>query len=95
MRGEFMDQGRLFSYVSPEARVPANHPLRKIRELVRDVLGELNRDLSKLYANDGRPSGSGTTSDQHRACDADLALRGTSCQHLAHHVAFARAHQSD
>jgi hypothetical protein len=48
MRGTFEDQGRLFSYISPEARVPANHPLRKIRDLVRDVLGELNRGLSKL-----------------------------------------------
>ena len=56
MRGAFLDQGRLFSYISPEARVPANHPLRKIRELVRDVLGELNRSLSKLYASEGRPS---------------------------------------
>jgi hypothetical protein len=43
MRGAFVDQGGLFSYIAPEARVPANHPLRKIRELVRDVLGELNR----------------------------------------------------
>ena len=41
MRGAFVDQGGLFSYIAPEARVPANHPLRKIRELVRDVLGEL------------------------------------------------------
>ena len=32
MRGVFADQGGLFSYISPEARVPANHPLRKIRE---------------------------------------------------------------
>src|SRR6476619_3938357 len=56
MRGAFVDQGKLFSYVSPEARVPANHPLRKVRELVRDVLGELNRSLSKLYASEGRPS---------------------------------------
>jgi hypothetical protein len=56
MRGTFLDQGRLFSCISPEARVPANHPLRKIRELVRDVLGDLNRSLSKLYPNDGRPS---------------------------------------
>ncbi len=37
MRGAFVDQGGLFSYISPEARVPAIHPLRKIRELVRDV----------------------------------------------------------
>jgi len=54
MRGVFSDQGRLFSYISPEARVPANHPLRKIRKLVRDVLGELNRSLSRLYASEGR-----------------------------------------
>jgi len=56
MRGAFLDQGKLFSYLSPEARVPASHPLRKIRELVRDVLGELNRSLGRLYANEGRPS---------------------------------------
>jgi len=56
MRGVFADQGGLFSYISPEARVPANHPLRKIRELVRDVLGEMNRTLGKLYASEGRPS---------------------------------------
>src|ERR1700745_3428904 len=56
MRGAFADQGRLFSYISPEARVPANHPLRKIRNLVRDVLGELNCGLTRLYASEGRPS---------------------------------------
>jgi hypothetical protein len=57
MRGAFADQGGLFSYISPEARVPANHPLRKIRALVRDVLRELNRSLGRLYASEGRPSG--------------------------------------
>ena len=56
MRGAFVDQSGLFSYIAPEARVPTNHPLRKIRELVRDVLGELNRSLAKLYASEGRPS---------------------------------------
>src|SRR4051812_1232315 len=56
MRGAFVDQGGLFSYISPEARVPPSHPLRKIRELVREVLGELNRSLGKLYASEGRPS---------------------------------------
>jgi transposase len=56
MRGGFADQGGMFSYISPEARVPPNHPLRKIRELVRDVLSELNRGLDKLYASEGRPS---------------------------------------
>ncbi len=36
--------------------MPPNHPLRKIREFVRGVPGELNRSLSKLYASEGRPS---------------------------------------
>src|SRR5712692_11504826 len=33
-----------------------NHPLRKIRQFVRDVLGELTRSLGRLYAIEGRPS---------------------------------------
>ena len=56
MRGAFSDQGGLFSYISADARVPKDHPLRTIRELVRDVLNELNRSLSRLYASEGRPS---------------------------------------
>ena len=56
MRGTFDDQGRLFSYISPEQRVSARHPLRKIRELVREVLSDLDRDFRKLYASTGRPS---------------------------------------
>src|SRR5271168_4325561 len=56
MRGTFEDQGGLFSYVSAESRVPAAHPLRKVRELVRDVLKELSRGFARLYAREGRPS---------------------------------------
>jgi transposase len=56
MRGTFRDQGGLFSYVSPESRVPGNHPLRKIRELVRDVLKDLSRSFARLYSQEGRPS---------------------------------------
>jgi hypothetical protein len=52
MRGAFTDQGQLFSYISPEARVGTDHPLRKIRKLVRDVLVELNRSLSRLYVGE-------------------------------------------
>jgi len=54
MRGAFVDQDGLFSYISPEGRVPSNHPLRKIRALVRDVLGELNGSFGKLYSSEGR-----------------------------------------
>ena len=56
MRGSFRDQGRLFSCISPETRVPGDHALRKIRALVRDVLHELDRSFSRLYSKEGRPS---------------------------------------
>jgi transposase len=56
MRGRFQDQGKLFSYLSPESRIPSEHPLRKVRELVRDVLKELSPSLGRLYSKEGRPS---------------------------------------
>ena len=56
MRGQFRDQGGLFSYVSPEKRVPVTHPLRRVRALVRDVLKEMSRSFAALYAREGRPS---------------------------------------
>src|SRR6201981_620110 len=56
MRGTLHDQGGLFSYVSPESRVPADHPVRKVRALVRDVLKDLSRSFARLYAKEGRPS---------------------------------------
>ena len=56
MRGCFRDQGGMFSYVSPESRVPGNHPLRAIRALVRDVLHEMSRSFAWLYSKEGRPS---------------------------------------
>jgi hypothetical protein len=56
MLGHFRDQGGLFSYISPETRVPAGHPLRQIRALVRAVLKDLGPSFGKLYASEGRPS---------------------------------------
>jgi transposase len=56
MRGAFKDQGGLFSYISLEERVPGDHPLRKIRELVRAVLIDMNRAFAAMYADEGRPS---------------------------------------
>ena len=46
----------MFSYVSPEERVPRDHPLRPIRELVDEILRGLSRDFDRLYAKVGRPS---------------------------------------
>ncbi len=56
MRGRFRDQGGLFSYIDPEERIPAKHPLREIRALVREVLSELDPEFSRLYSHEGRPS---------------------------------------
>ena len=46
----------MFSYVSLEQRVPADHPLRAIRRLTDTVLGSLSAELDALYADSGRPS---------------------------------------
>jgi transposase len=56
MRGKDQRSEGIFSYVRLEQRVPADHPLRAIRDLVDAALRDLSRDLSKLYARDGRPS---------------------------------------
>jgi len=56
MRGEDMKQGGLFSYLSPEARVPASHPLRPIRRSVDTALAALSPQRETLYAHTGRPS---------------------------------------
>src|SRR5262249_29060153 len=41
MRGDDVQQGAMFSYLSPEQRVPADHPLRPIRKMVDTVLKRL------------------------------------------------------
>lgn len=56
MRGRFQDQGGLFSYISLEERIPASHPLRSIRELVREILKGLSHSFGQLYSHEGRPS---------------------------------------
>src|SRR5580692_3760904 len=56
MRGEDVHQDHLYSYVSPEQRVPANHPLRPIRQMANTVLERLSPKLGRLYARVGRPS---------------------------------------
>jgi transposase len=46
----------MFSYLSPEVRVPQDHPLRAIRALVDAVLRDLSPAFDVLYAQVGRPS---------------------------------------
>jgi len=56
MRGDDRHQGMMFSYVSPEMRVPQDHPLRTIRRMVDEVLSDLSPEFSRLYSDTGRPS---------------------------------------
>jgi hypothetical protein len=55
MRGDDEQTGALFSYVSCEARVPADHPLRLIRAVVDEALDVLSAEFDRLYARVGRP----------------------------------------
>jgi transposase len=56
MRGSDQQNGSLFSYVNLEERVPARHPLRKIKAVVDPALASLDADFNRLYASEGRPS---------------------------------------
>ena len=56
MRGDDREPDAMFSYVSAEQRVPHDHPLRAIRQLVDEVLRDMSREFDGLYARVGRPS---------------------------------------
>src|SRR6202021_685383 len=56
MRGDDQQQNHIFSYLSPEARVRKDHPLRAIRAMVDEVLSQLSRRCDGMYATVGRPS---------------------------------------
>ena len=56
MRGDDPQQAAMFSYLSPEERVPKDHRLRTIRAVVDGVLKELSRQFDTLYSHTGRPS---------------------------------------
>ena len=56
MRGENEIQSGMFSYFSPEQRVPAQHPLRTIKAHADAALSELSPIFDSMYSKMGRPS---------------------------------------
>ena len=56
MRGTDTQQSQMFSYLSPEKRVPEKHPLRTIRTMVEQALREMDGQFEKMYSQMGRPS---------------------------------------
>ena len=56
MRGEDKQNHTLFSYVRPDSRIPANHPLRLIRQVTDAALRSLSDAFDAAYSDQGRPS---------------------------------------
>ena len=56
MRGPDEQTQHMFSYLSPEQRVPADHPLRAIRALTDEALRSMSAQLERVYSTTGRPS---------------------------------------
>ena len=56
MRGHDEQTGHMFSYLSPEQRVPATHPLRAIRLMTDRVFAKLSQKFTHMYSTIGRPS---------------------------------------
>jgi transposase len=56
MRGHDEQTAHMFSYLSPEQRVPADHPLRAIRQMTDRVLAKLSLKFTHMYSTIGRPS---------------------------------------
>jgi len=56
MRGQDILQDGMFSYLSLEQRVPANHPLQQVRKTVDQILREISPTFQQMYSRIGRPS---------------------------------------
>jgi transposase len=46
----------MFSYLSPEERVPADHPLRAVLVITERVLAQMSGLFDRMYSSTGRPS---------------------------------------
>ena len=55
MRRADTTQSEMFSYRTLEERIPANHPLRKLRVLVDGILASMDETFAKRYSSIGRP----------------------------------------
>jgi transposase len=56
MRGDDEKQPAIWSYVLLEDRIPDDHPLRRIRRMVDEILERLSPRFSEMYSQVGRPS---------------------------------------
>ena len=66
MRGKTTRQAT-FTAITPDQKVPKNHPIRRIRALVEPVLKELSPVFEEMYAVIGRPPSRQNTSSRRRS----------------------------
>jgi transposase len=56
MRGADDKQASMFSVISPDRRIPADHPLRRIKQMADEILAGLSSTFDAMYSSVGRPS---------------------------------------
>ena len=90
MRGSISDHAMLFSYLSPEARVPATHPLRPIKAIADAVLQKLSPTFEAMYSQTGRPSIPPERLLKGELLIALFSVRGHRlfCEMLDYHILF-------
>jgi len=56
MRGDDTEQSSFFSFIDAEARIPQDHPLRRVREIANGALRRMDGHFESLYHDNGRIS---------------------------------------
>ena len=87
MRGDDVQQQARFSYLSPEARVPQDHPLRPIRNMVNQAVAELSGEFQamqtggrNLRLDENRRQSQEDSAPRHRAGGLGIHPHGRSLQ---------------
>jgi transposase len=90
MRGDVNPQDGLFSYLSPDARVPATHPLRRIKAMAETVLRELSPTVDAMYSTTGRASIPPERLLKSNLLIALFSIRGARqfCEQLDYNILF-------
>ena len=90
MRGRSDPQPSMLAFIDTETRIPADHPLRTIKDLADDALAELSPLFDQMYVDDGRPS-----IPPERLLKASLLIslysirsERASCEELTYHLLF-------
>src|SRR6266542_927898 len=103
MRGKDEQQLDVFSYVSPEQRVPQDHPLRLLRAMTDEALRDLQPRFNKLYAKTGEivagaPAAGAVLGAKRTAVDGTTRLQPAvplvrGLEHGRRHLGCDRVHQ--